>query len=420
MNLKKAFGVTLAAAAGIAGLSLSSVGAQQKAQMEFVTTSLQPFADFFNPLVERYNAANPSQNLKWTDLPQAAIQQKVLTGIAAGNSPDAVQMNSTQIIELAQQGALRPLNDLLDKKVFDVYQKAALNAFTFEGKIYGLPDYASPRIVLFNTDLLKKAGLNPANLPRTQGGIIEWAKVIREKTGAFGFSPLIDSANLLKVFQEEGLPILSSDRKKAVFNSPAHVALLNRYITLRKADVFPEDTMKGIGAAFNLYTAGKLGICIVGVTFVPRLEKDANAIYKISAVGPSPIAAGQVVQASTFAYAVPTGTKDPKASAALAAWLTNDANQLAFAKRAGTIFPTTVKSARDPYFSSGKGSASLVDQSRYVGSVTMKNAAELTPVTPNAATLNKAVKDNVEAAIFGQKSAKQALDEMVAVWNANL
>jgi putative chitobiose transport system substrate-binding protein len=420
MNLKKAFGITVAIAAGAAALSVSQVGAQQKVQLEFVTTSLQPFADFFNPLVEKYNTANPSQNLKWTDLPQAAIQQKILTGIAAGNSPDAVQMNSTQIIELAQQGALKPLNDLLDKKTFDLYQKSALSAFTFEGKIYGLPDYASPRIVLFNTDLLKKAGLNPASLPRTQGGIIEWAKQIREKTGAFGFSPLIDSANILKVFQEEGLPVLSADRKKAVFNSTAHVGLLQKYMNLRKADVFPEDTMKGIGAAFNLYTAGKLGICIVGVTFVPRLEKDANAIYKVSAVGPSPIAAGQVVQASTFAYAVPTGTKDPKASAALAAWLTNDANQLAFAKRAGTIFPTTIKASRDPYFSSGKGSANLTDQGRYVGSVTMRNAAELTPVTPNAATLNKAVKDNIEAAIFGQKTAKQALDDIVAVWNANL
>lgn len=420
MNLKKAFGLTVAVAAGITGLSLSQVGAQQKAQLEFVTTSLQPFADYFNPLVERYNTGNPAQNLKWTDLPQAAIQQKVLTGIASGNSPDAVQMNNTQILELAQQGALQPLNTLLDKKVLDVYQKAALAAFTFDGKIYGLPDYASPRIVLFNTEILKKAGLDPANLPRTQGGIIEWAKKIAEKTDAFGFSPLIDSANLLKVFAEEGLPVLSSDRKKAVFNSPAHVALLNRYITLRKADVFPEDTMKGIGAAFNLYTAGKLGICVVGITFIPRLEKDAINIYKTTVIGPSPIAAGQVVQASTFAYAVPTGTKDPKASAALAAWLTNDAQQLAFAKRVGTVFPTTLKAARDPYFSSGKGSSNLTDLGRYVGSVTMRNAKELTPIVPNASTLNKAVKDNVEAAIFGQKTAKEALDAMVAVWNANL
>ncbi len=420
MNIKKAFGISLALAAGVAGLSFSQVGAQEKLQLEFVTTSLQPFADFFNPLVTKYNAANLNQNLKWTDLPQAAIQQKVLSGVAAGSPPDAVQMNSTQILELAQQGALQPLNNLLDAKTLAVYQKQALSAFTFEGKVYGVPDYASPRIILFNKDILKKAGLDGQDLPRTQGGIIAWAKIIAEKAGVFGFSPLIANADLLKVFQEEGLPIFSSDRKKAVFNSPAHVALLQKYMDLRKANVFSEESMKGIGASYNLYTAGKLGMCIVGITFIPRLANDAAAIFKVTAVAPNPIAAGQITQASTFAYAVPTGTKNPKASAALAAWLTNDENQLAFAKRAGTVFPTTVRAARDPYFTSGKNSENLVDLGRFAGSQTMKSAKELTPVVPNASTLNKAIKDNVEAAIFGQKTARAALDAAVAIWNANL
>ncbi len=420
MNIRKAFGVSLALAATVAGLSVSQVGAQDKAQMEFVTTSLQPFADFFNPLVEKYNTKNPSQNLKWTDLPQAAIQQKVLSGVAAGNPPNAVQMNSTQILELAQQGALENLSTLLDTKTLSVYQKQALAAFTFEGKVYGLPDYASPRIILFNKEILKKAGLDGRDLPRTQGGIIQWAKIIAEKAGVFGFSPLIANADLLKVFQEEGLPIFSSDRKKAVFNSPAHIALLQKYVDLRKANVYSEESMKGIGASYNLYTAGKLGMCVVGITFIPRLEKDNNEIFKNTAIGPNPIAAGQVTQASTFAYAVPSGTKNPKASATLAAWLTNDENQLGFAKRAGTVFPTTIKAARDPYFSSGKNSTNLVELGRYVGSQTMKSAKELTPVVPNASTLNKAIKDNVEAAVFGQKTVKAALDAAVAIWNANL
>ncbi len=420
MNLRKAFGVSLALAAGVAGLSVSQVGAQEKLQMEFVTTSLQPFADFFNPLVTKYNANNTGQNLKWTDLPQAAIQQKVLSGVAAGNPPNAVQMNSTQILELAQQGALENLSSLLDTKTLNVYQKQALAAFTFDGKVYGLPDYASPRIILFNRDILKKAGLDGQELPRTQGGVIAWAKIIAEKAGVFGFSPLIANADILKVFQEEGLPLFSNDRKKAVFNSSAHVALLQKYMDLRKSNVFSEESMKGIGASYNLYTAGKLGMCIVGITFVPRLATDSPAIFKTTAIAANPIAAGQITQASTFAYAVPSGTKNPKASATLAAWLTNDDNQLAFAVRVKTVFPTTVKAARDPFFTSGKNSTDLVEQARFAGSQTMKSAKELTPVVPNASTLNKAVKDNIEAAIFGQKTAKQALDAAVAIWNANL
>lgn len=317
------------------------------------------------------------------------------------------------------RGALLPLNDLLDTATFKLYQKAALDAFTFECKIYALPDYASTRIVAFNTDILRKAGLDPSNLPRTIPGIIEWAKTIKDKTGIYGFAPLIANVDFLKVFQEAGLPIFDEKRKKAVFNSPAHVALLQQYIDLRKKDYFPEDVMRrGFTAAYELYTAGKLGIVIIGPQFMPRLEKDNNAVWKVTTVAPHPIGAGQVVQASTFAYAVPKGVRDPKRAAQLAAWLTNDENQLAFSKRTGTTFPTTVKAAADPFFRAG--GSTVNDLARLAAAKTMRYGRDLTVPVPNAAELNKAFKDNIEAAIFGQKSAKQALDDIVKVWNANL
>jgi putative chitobiose transport system substrate-binding protein len=400
--------------------TLLTLGLSSAQQLEFVTTSLAPtFNDFFEPLVARFERANAGVKLKWTDLPQAAIQQKILAGIAAGNPPDAVQLNSNQILELAQQGALLPLNDLLDAATFKLYQKTALDAFTFEGKIYALPDYASTRIVAFNANILRKAWLDPNNPPKTIPGIIEWAKTIKDKTGVYGFAPLIANVDFLKVFQEAGLPIFDAARKKAVFNSPAHVALLQQYVDLRKQDYFPEDVMRrGFTAAYELYTAGKLGIIIIGPQFMPRLEKDNNAVWKVTVVAPHPVGAGQVVQASTFAYAVPKGVRDPKRAAQLAAWLTNDDNQLAFSKRTGTTFPTTVKAANDPFFRSG--GSNVNDLARLAAAKTMRYGRDLTVPVPNASALNKAFKDNVEAAIFGQKSAKAALDDIVKFWNANL
>ncbi|GEM85915.1 ABC transporter substrate-binding protein [Meiothermus granaticius] len=404
------------------GLSIGLIGvpsALAQRTLEFVTTNLQTFADFFNPLMERFQKANPGLSLKWTDLPQNAIQQKILAGVATGNPPDAVQMNSDQILVLAQQGALLPLNELLPPETFKLYQKPSLEAFTFEGKIYGLPDYASTRIVAFNTEILRKAGLDPSNPPKTIPGVIEWAKTIKDKTGIYGFAPLISGVDFLKTFQEAGLPIFDEKRRKAVFNSPAHVALLQQYVDLRKKDYFPEDVMRrGFTAAYELYTAGKLGIIIIGPQFMPRLEKDNNAVWKVTTVAPHPVGAGQVVQASTFAYAVPKGVRDPKAAAALAAWLTDDQNQLLFSKRTETTFPTTVKAAQDPYFSSGGGD--LNAQARLAAAKTMRLGRDLSVSVPNSAALNKVFKDNLEAAIFGQKSAKQALDDIVKFWNANL
>jgi putative chitobiose transport system substrate-binding protein len=407
--------ITAAAFALTAALTAS---AQQK-QLEFVTTNLATFADFYNPLVEKY-AKTSGNTLKWTDLPANAMQTKIVAGVAAGNPADTVQINSVQVLELSQQGVLLPLNNLLDAKTLGAYQKTAKDAFTFDGKLYALPDYAQTRIVAYNTEILKKAGIDANNLPKSIQGVLELGKTIKDKTGIYGLSPLIDSTNFLKTFQEAGLPIFNEKRTKAVFNSPEHVALLQQYVDMRKKDYFPEDSMrKGVTAAYELYTAGKLGIIIVGPQFMPKLEKDNNAVWKVTKVASHPIGLGGVVQASTFAYAVPKGVADPKSSAALAAWLTNDENQLAFSKRTTTTFPTTIKAAKDPYFKSGKA-GNINDQARLAAAKTMGKGRDLNIAVPNASELNKAFKDNMEAAIYGQKSAKQALDDIVKVWNANL
>ncbi|MFX5142190.1 hypothetical protein ABTC48_21140, partial [Acinetobacter baumannii] len=71
-----------------------------------------------------------------------------------------------------------------------------------------------------------------------------------------------------------------------------------------------------------------------------------------------------------------------------------------------------------PFFRAG--GSTVNDLARLAAAKTMRYGRDLTVPVPNAAELNKAFKDNIEAAIFGQKSAKQALDDIVKVWNANL
>jgi putative chitobiose transport system substrate-binding protein len=395
------------------GLTLTAV-AQSKAQMEFWTVNLQTFADFYNPLVESYQKTNPNVSLKWVDVAFNAFQQKTLASVAAGNPPDAVQLNKSAVAELAEQGALLPLNDLLDAKTLALYQPAALSAFTVDGKVYALPDYATPRIIAYNADILKKAGIDANNLPKTIPGINALAKTIKDKTGLYGYIPNIGATSILQVFQEAGLAVTDKSGK-AVFNTPEHVAVLQEYVDMRKKDYLPEDTMRrGFAGAYELYAAGKLGFMIIGPTFIPRLEKDNNALWKNTIIRAHPVGLGNVVQASTFAWSVPKGVKDPKAAARLAAFLTSDATQLAFSKRTGTTFPTTVKAAKDPFFTTGGNTTN--DAARLATAQTTRYAKELT-VTASSSQGN-AVKDNIEAAFFGRKTAKQALDDAVKAWNA--
>lgn len=402
-----------------AALLAAATASAQKTQLEFWTISLAPlFNDEMNRLVAQFNKENPTVDLKWVDVPAAAIEQKLLAAVASGRPPAAVNINSDMAVKLSQQGALETLDLTAAQK--KLYFASPLNTFTIEDKIVGVPWYWAPKVVAYNTDLFKKAGLDPNNPPRTIQTLMAAAKTIKDKTGNYGFMPNINGINFLYVFQEAGLPIFDKSGSKAVFNSPAHVKLVQEYVDLYKKGYIPEDTMRrGFTAATELYSAGKLAMLITGPQFILRVANDNKAVYDVTKVAPYPInLAGNVIHTPLMGFSVPKGVKDKALATKLALFLTNDVNQLQFSKVTKTTFPSTVKASTDKFFKQGGNNA--IDQGKLVSSTELKKAKDLTLIYPEASKLNKIFKDNIEAAMAGQKTVQAALDEIVKAWNAAL
>ena len=402
-----------------AALFAASTAAAQKTQLEFWTISLAPlFNDEMNRLVTQFEKENPNVELKWVDVPANAMEQKLLAAVASGRPPAAVNLSSDMVVKLSEQGALSPMT-LTDAQK-KLYFANTLSTFTIDGKVVGVPWYWSPKVVAYNTDIFRKAGLDPNNPPRTIQTLMAAARQIKDKTGMYGFMPNINGINMLYLFQEAGLPVLDKAGAKAVFNSPQHIALVQQYVDLYKKGYIPEDTMRrGYTAATELYSAGKLGMLITGPQFILRVENDNKDVYGKTKVAPYPInIAGNVIHTGLMGFTVPKGVRDPAAAQKLALFLTNDVNQLAFSRATKTTFPSTVKASTDKFFKQGGSDA--VSQGRLVASTELKKAKDLTLVYPDASKLNKVFKDNIEAAMAGTKTVKAALDDIVKSWNASL
>ncbi|ACO45910.1 sugar ABC transporter substrate-binding protein [Deinococcus deserti] len=407
---------TLALTAAL--LAVGTAGAQ-KTQLEFWTISLAPlFNDEMNRLVQQFEKENPNVELKWVDVPANAMEQKLLAAVASGRPPAAVNLSSDMTVKLVQQGALEPLSLTAAQK--KLYFASPLETFTYEDKIMGVPWYWAPKVVAYNADIFRKAGLDPANPPRTIQTLMSAAKQIKDKTGLYGFMPNINGINMLYLFQEAGLPVLDKSGGKAVFNSPEHIKLVQSYVDLYRKGYIPEDTMRrGFTAATELYSAGKLAMLITGPQFILRVQNDNKAIYDVTRVAPYPInIAGNVIHTPLMGFTVPKGVKDKALAQKLALFLTNDTNQLAFSKVTKTTFPSTVKASTDKFFKQGGSGA--VEQGKLVSSTELKKARDLTLVYPDASKLNKVFKDNIESAMAGQKTVKAALDDIVKAWNASL
>ena len=87
---------------------------------------------------------------------------KLQTVIAAGQAPDAFELNYENFVSFANKGALADLTPLIAADTgfsTAIYNPTALAAFSQGGKQYGLVESFSNVVLFYNKDLFDKAGV---------------------------------------------------------------------------------------------------------------------------------------------------------------------------------------------------------------------------------------------------------------------
>jgi putative chitobiose transport system substrate-binding protein len=401
-------------------LATGGAAAEDKVHVEFWTMSLKPkFTPYFKTLVHQYEASHPDVELEWVDVPWDTLQTKLIAAIVARSAPALVQLNVPWAYDYALHGALRPVDDLLGEDRA-AYTDGAIADVTFNGKVYGFPHYNSVNVMAYNKVLFQKAGIT--RVPTTRDEQLSVAKQIYARTGQYGFSPAL--GKIAGVFLEEGLPLVENG--KAVFNSPAHVALIAKFADAYKAGgllkdkLFSEDNYP---ASIDAYKSGRMAMLEAPPSALIRVRDDARDVFAVTDVAPVPIGGRGIAAGGwLFHFAMPTGTTGRVATEAarFAKFLTNDVNQLEFAKLAGA-FPTAKKAAADPHFQRLRSDAGAYEKAMALGASRMDVVRTLYVAgIPGFERLNKRLQDAVEAAIIGRKDIKTALDEAAAFWDSKL
>lgn len=406
----------------MAGIALSGHALADKPRLEFWTQSLSPkFDGYFNNLVAQYNAQHPNVDVVWIDYPWNVIRPKFTAAIAAGRPPALANMDVPWAYEYHLNGLIYPVDGLIDRSQ---YVNGALADVTYDGHTWAVPFYNGANIIAYNTALFKAAGLDPTHAPSTLDEQIAFAKQIKAKTGVAGFAPTLGPTKLEGLMAQEGLDIVRNGR--AVFNSPAHVALVRKLAdayhagALLKDNLFAQDNFQVSMAA---YDSGRMAMLVTVPAALGRVRDDAPDVYKVTGVAPVPLSPAKVAAGGwQFTYVVPKNV-DPALLpeiGKLASFLTSPANQVAFAKAAGTL-PTSKQAAADPYFHSAppdagaaeKGLVAAVKNLEYVRTIYLLGVKD-------AELLSTKLSSAVEQAVTGRKDAQVALDEAAAFWNKKL
>ena len=113
---------------------------------------------------------------------------QIKAAYAGGTPPDVHVMHRHRVPEFAGLGALAAIGDDLAKVGVDTADCSgkALDAVTYNGKIYGVPMDFHANLWHVNMDLMEAAGLvedGKPVLPASPAELLEQAKKVKEATG---------------------------------------------------------------------------------------------------------------------------------------------------------------------------------------------------------------------------------------------
>lgn len=388
------------------------------AEVEFWTMQLHPqFESYFNTLIAQFEGENPGVKVRWVDVPWADMQSKILTAVSAGTAPDVVNLNPDFAAQLAGRNAWLELDDRVTDADRDKYLPKIWQASTLDGKSFGIPWYLSTNITLYNKDLLQQAGVTQP--PTTYAELAQVARQVKERTGKYAFFRTFvpeDSADVLQSFVQMGAQLVDEDGN-AAFNTPEGKAVFQYWTDLYQQDLLPRESLtQGHRRAIELYQTGDLALLSTGPQFLETIKTNAPAVADVSDTAPQITGDTGKKSVAVMNVLIPRNTDQPDAALKFALFVTNDANQLAFAKEAN-VLPSTVNALKDSYFTSVASDAPTADRARVVSASQLQDAEVLLPTIKDIKELQKIVYDNLQAAMLGEKSVDQAVADAAIEWD---
>lgn len=258
---------------GLAAIAIGLLTGTANAETLRIALHGQTGIDAFTPTAERIEATlGIDVEIVEYPAPDKDYMTKLLTELAAGNGPDLFSIPSAaDVADMVAAGYLAPVGAELAawepyKDFVDVAKKLAVSP---DGETYVMPYILGIQQIYFRRDVLEAAGISTEQ-PKSWADLLDRAREIKEKTGAYGllfpagtswgggafdegFSHLIIGSSTPQLVTDDGTFDLTSKGVLDVFQF---------YKDLIDADLMPIDPLLGpepwVIPKYEMFPAGTL------------------------------------------------------------------------------------------------------------------------------------------------------------------
>ena len=259
MEFKRLFPAAVGAAFAAATVFGATAASAEK-KITVMTWNIPYFQDGFNQWVADFKKIHPDFTVERLDKKGSEWSTYYQTQVVAGTAPDIVDVQGGLWLEYASQGGLVDLTPYL-KRDTDytnrIYPEVLAN-WKFEGKNYGLPFYISKTLLFYNKKMFKEAGLSGP--PQTFDQLIDYAYKLT-KGEKSGFMTLNFDWLYWPLFAANGVELVTPDLKKAAFNTPKAIALVEKLAKATKDGAINKISWTGRWVEPNgTFAAGTIGM----------------------------------------------------------------------------------------------------------------------------------------------------------------
>jgi multiple sugar transport system substrate-binding protein len=368
-------------------------------------------------LAKRFTEAHPDIKVKFRN-PVAGYEegaQQILRDQITGRLPDVAFNGINQIGLFVDRGLGAPVDPFvaadggLDKLG---YYPTLATLGRWKGKLYGLPFAVSTPVLYVNAELVKKAGLDAADLPRSWPELVAAGQKIQTIAGAgvTGFYYQWDQTGnwlLQSLITSRGGRILKADGCTVAFDDAAGMWALKILESFGKSGM----PNLGISQARQAFVAGSIAILVDSTSYVAAADRQIGNRFDFKTVAfPLSAPEGKLPAGGNVAMVFAKDAERQKAAWEYVKFVTGPSGQTLMVNYTGYM----------------PGSEIAVKSSDLLGSFYAKNPNHMTSIQQlpvltdwasfpggNSLKIIEVIKNHTESLVTGKHPAEEVMPNLV-------
>jgi multiple sugar transport system substrate-binding protein len=371
---------------------------------------------FVEDVISRFHKEHPTIDVKMQYFAKwPEYLQKMQIALAGGTAPDLAFMKEVYIYDLSWKGATTDLTEFVRRSKIvnrDMIAPQYFDLFTFKGEQIAIPFNGPIMALFYNKDLFREAGLDPNRPPTTWTELRDHARALtKPEKNQWGFAVYeygtreINLIWFLTFFWEAGGRFWKSDYSGINLDSPAGVEALDFLVTMIRRD---KSTLPPEVPREGLIESNRIGMWMQGNWALHNYVKYAPKLNYGTAPLPKHKDYGQYIASDGLMIPKTTKRENKEAAWKLIEFLLRPDVNVSFNIKDGFL-PVTREALGKPPFTTDPRWKTFVS--------TLEVARPLPTAQGFAEMAETKINPSLQAAMFGKKPVKEALEEATRAAN---